>query len=295
MKNHNIAVLGGDQRQVYLALDLAEQGWRVWPLLLHSPLLTEENMIFCRDFREAMALCSAVVLPVPVCREKTLLYAPLAEKDPVWDAGIYLSEVGKGTLLLGGAPNQEVRLLLSEKDADFIDLLGLAGVQQANAELTAEGAAALAIQEIPIALKNAHCMVIGCGKCGCALARVLNALGSHVTVTARRPEQLRWIAEQGWQPLDTFALEYRLPQMDMVFNTVPAPVISLQQLEYFHKDCVYFEIASAPGGVDLKDAQQKGIRTITAPGLPGKTAPKTAGKILSSAVQWCLRERGIVI
>ena len=58
---------------------------------------------------------------------------------------------------------------------------------------------------------------------------------------------------------------------------------------------LYIEIASAPGGIDLPAARDKGIKTIIAPSIPGKYSPKTAGKYIFETVCDILSERGIII
>jgi dipicolinate synthase subunit A len=46
---------------------------------------------------------------------------------------------------------------------------------------------------------------------------------------------------------------------------------------------------STKGGFDLEFAKSLGIKTLKAPALPGKTAPKTAGKILAKTVSDLIR------
>ena len=61
-------------------------------------------------------------------------------------------------------------------------------------------------------------------------------------------------------------------------------MITQDVLAAFKKDTVIIELASLPGGVDLREAARLGIHVITAPGLPGKYAPKTAGNIITDCV-----------
>jgi len=45
------------------------------------------------------------------------------------------------------------------------------------------------------------------------------------------------------------------------------------------------ELASRPGGFDLAVVERLGLNVIFAPGLPGKTAPVSAGRILAACVE----------
>lgn len=63
-------------------------------------------------------------------------------------------------------------------------------------------------------------------------------------------------------------------------NTVPARVMTEEQVERLNQDCVIIELASLPGGFP---EGEKG-RVIMAQALPGKTAPRTAGENLAEAV-----------
>ena len=46
------------------------------------------------------------------------------------------------------------------------------------------------------------------------------------------------------------------------------------------------------GGVDFNAANALGIKTVIAPGLPGKYTPVTAGEIMYSCIRQELAERG---
>ncbi|MFR9113071.1 MAG: hypothetical protein ACLVJ7_15205 [Acutalibacteraceae bacterium] len=44
------------------------------------------------------------------------------------------------------------------------------------------------------------------------------------------------------------------------------------------------------GGIDLEAAQARGLKVIKASSLPGKVAPKTAGRIISDTIRNVIRE-----
>jgi dipicolinate synthase subunit A len=71
-----------------------------------------------------------------------------------------------------------------------------------------------------------------------------------------------------------------LPDVDVVFNTIPALVLTRELLQKMPQEALIIDIASSPGGVDFQGAADLGIKAILAAGLPGKAAPVTAGRIL---------------
>jgi len=81
--------------------------------------------------------------------------------------------------------------------------------------------------------------------------------------------------------------------MDIVFNTVPAMVLDRDLLFKLNKEALIIDLASKPGGVDFLAAEELGIKTIHALGLPGKTAPVSAARIIKDTIYNILEERGI--
>ena len=145
----------------------------------------------------------------------------------------------------------------------------------ANALITAEAAAQLAMSETDITVFTSRCLVIGYGRIGRVLSRLLQAMGALVTVSARRSADFAWIRVNGLDCADTRSLE-GLGRFDLIFNTVPAPVISLPELLQVREDALIIDLASLPGGVDMSCARQLGRRAVHALALPGKYAVRSA-------------------
>jgi dipicolinate synthase subunit A len=80
------------------------------------------------------------------------------------------------------------------------------------------------------------------------------------------------------------ALSEALGKADVVFNTVPAPVLGEAALRKARPGILIIDIASQPGGTDFKAAEALGIKALLTPGLPGKAAPVSAGRILAAVV-----------
>ena len=85
-----------------------------------------------------------------------------------------------------------------------------------------------------------------------------------------------------------------LPEVTLIYNTVPCTVIGEEELAAFDEEAVYVELASA-SGIDSTALKRHSVTVINAGGLPAKTAPKTAGGIIADATEEILdtyKERG---
>ena len=157
---------------------------------------------------------------------------------------------------------------------------------------TAEGAIQLAMEELPITLHGARVLVIGYGRLGRVLADRLAGLKARVSVAARRYADLAWAENCGYGVEHTGQLEGWLCGYDLVVNTIPAPVLTRRELEDLKPDCLILDLASKPGGVDLRAAGELGLTVIWALSLPGKVAPVTAGAAIKSTIYNMLQEAG---
>ena len=132
-----------------------------------------------------------------------------------------------------------------------------------NAAITAECAIQAAAEHMETVFGGIDVLIIGWGRIGKCLAHLLNSIGAHVTVAARK-EQDRAMAE---------ALGYRtsLPGLipdncGIIFNTVPAPVAESVS------GCLNIDLASQQGLL--------GNDVIWARGLPGIYAPESSGTLI---------------
>lgn len=164
----------------------------------------------------------------------------------------------------------------------------------ANALPTCEGAIQLAMEETPHTIQGSKCLIIGNGRLGSLLAHKLQALGAHVTVSARNARDFAKIATAGLPSLDTRKLAGHLSGFDLIFNTVPAPVLGAAELSELTPPCLVMDLASLPGGVEAGAPVVSGCRIMHALSLPGKVAPLSAARAVRDTVLTMLTEEGIL-
>lgn len=158
-----------------------------------------------------------------------------------------------------------------------------------NGHITAENALCLAILRGTV-LRGTPVLVLGFGAIGSALSQKLLALGARVWVAARRPAALEAIGQSGCCPVPLERLEPCLPQVRLVFNTIPAMVLPAERLKLLPQDAQVLDLASAPGGTDFAAARRMGLDAVPALGLPGKMTPQGAAKAIFHTLMQLLRE-----
>ena len=285
----NFWVVGGDQRQVWLARLLADDGHTVHTYALDLPPDAGDGPV-ARSSLERIDRADCVVLPLPVAGEGLTLHAPLAPAAP--PLAQVLDRLTPGQVLCGGRVDPAVQALAGARGLTIHDYFAREELAVANAVPTAEGAVQLAMEHLPITVHGARVLVLGFGRVGRMTAQRFHALGARVTAAARRYEQLAWARAMGLDAQRLEELAGWLCGYDLIVNTVPARVLGRRELEDTRSDCLILDLASKPGGVDLSAAADLGRTVIWALSLPGKVAPVTAGAAIQTAIYNMLQELG---
>ncbi|MBR5518312.1 MAG: NAD(P)-binding domain-containing protein [Clostridia bacterium] len=253
----SIVICGGDNRQRYMYEFMKQKGLDVSTFALDS-----------EDNPEALKKYDVIILPVPVTKDGVHLNGPYGIKlDDIKDV------ICPGQLVLGGMCN----------GIDAIDYYLDEAFQTQNAIPTAEGALQVAMENTDITINKSHCAVLGYGRIGKILSSMLKNMGAEVTVCARNPKDLSLAKAFGFNVMHINYLE-NMGSFDIIFNTVPNVVMDSVVLGSTRKDVLLTELASKPYGIDMEAAEKLGRNVIIASGLPGKVAPKTAGKILCDVI-----------
>lgn len=261
-----ILVVGGDRRQTYLAERLTALG-EVETLAVPD----------CPDSARD-GPCDLLVLPCPTFDGSGNLRA-----GEGLSVDALQCRVKPETICFGGALDGK-RSLLPPALHDAADLLADPEVAAENGRLTAEAAVSLTLRRTEDSLHGKHCLILGWGRIGKPLSRLLRALDGSVTVGARRREVRAEAESLGFC---ASRLEDLCGPCDLVFNTVSARVLTPEQLRDLGPDCLWIELASAPGGLD---PTASALRLLPAGGLPGKLLPRAAAEALYQGLLRYLKE-----
>lgn len=187
------------------------------------------------------------------------------------DLGEILAKLPKTVTVIGGKLN---RPELSEYEV--LDLLEDPWYLARNASITAHCTLELALAKLPITLEKCPVLVIGWGRIGKCLAKLLHGLGACVTVAARKESRRVMIDALGYKSCtieDIRTQNYRL-----IINTVPAMVLPAAP-----GTALKIDLASQPG--------IGGSGVLQARGLPGLLAPESSGALIAQMVSHWLKEK----
>lgn len=192
--------------------------------------------------------------------------------------------------MIAGNINKEILKNAESEDVKVIDLLKREELAVLNTISTAEGAIQIAMEETSRTIHGSNVLVMGFGRIGKILAKMLNGIGAKVYCEARKNEDFAWIKAYGYNLVPLKNLKNEISKFDIIINTIPSMILTREYLERVNKEALIIDVASMPGGVDNIVAKELGIRTILALSLPGKVAPITSAEFIKDTFYNILEE-----
>lgn len=281
MIEKSIAVLGGDKRQIFCGKTFAKEGFKVY--LAGFDKTEDYGDFIITDIETALSNGAVVVLPVTGIRGNII---PTYFSDTELKIGDREIKLLKDKIVFCGKADTIKSLC---NDISVYDYLACEQFAVANALPTAEGAIQVAMEKYEGLISGSNSLVIGYGRIGKILSKLLRALNSNVTVSARKEEHFEYIIADGNKPINTKDIR-TLNNYDLVFNTVPTLLIDEKVLKKTDANPLIIDLASMPGGVDFDSAERLKITAIHALSLPGKCSPKSAGEITARTILNILKE-----
>ncbi len=173
--------------------------------------------------------------------------------------------LSKRTIVFSGESDRLARffdgkIINYAKDEVFLDK---------NAYITAECALGFAIMEMKKAINGSKFAIIGYGRIGKHLCKILLSLGAQVCVYARRSESRKMATEAGAIALDLDVMSDSLKKskFDVIYNTVPQKIITKSITDSLPVKTHAYDLASLPGGFENVDFPKRLLA------LPGKIMP----------------------
>lgn len=279
--SYDFAVIGGDQRQYYLAKMLKVNGYQVCTHLLDS-FQKEGELPVVDSLESAIKDSKNILAPIPFDFLKPELSLQKLEQTTFLE---WLEQsMERGQALFAGCIPKSLEEKLSQKGVIVFDYMNRKDITIYNSIATAEGVIAKAIFHHPKNIHKSKCTVLGYGICGKTIVQYLKGMGAYVTVCVRREEvkaQASLLADK------VVFMEEMLPSLrksDMIFNTIPKKILKASILEDLGEHTKIFDIASGSGGVDYEYAKEKGIEAYLCKGLPGKYSPKSSAHLLAEVI-----------
>jgi dipicolinate synthase subunit A len=149
-----------------------------------------------------------------------------------------------------------------------------------NAAITADCALRVAAPLLRTTFSQTPVLILGWGRIGKCLGRMLQTLGCDVTVAARSEKDRALLGALGFKPMDPGCWP-ELTSFRLIFNTVPYPILPAEKTAR-RKDCVKIDLASRQG--------IEGEDVVWARGLPRIHAPESSGKLIADTILRKIKE-----
>ncbi|MCG9967748.1 dipicolinate synthase subunit DpsA [Pelotomaculum terephthalicicum JT] len=277
-----VAVIGGDARYLDMIEELLASGIRVNVTGLPVKDGTS-GVVLSSSLVDSLKGVKAVVLPILGIDDKGLLHCVLSEQTFTLTEEI-MAALPVKTLVFTGLAGTLLKQMTASLGLRLIELMNLDEVAILNSIPSSEGVVQMAMEMLPITIHGSSAIVIGFGRTGRTLSRLLWAMGARTGVVARKTADMARIIEMNLTPVSFTEMRSFMGEVDIIFNTVPAPVLTEDILTGIKPGTVIIDLATAPGGTDFQAAERLGLRAVLTPSLPGRVAPKTAGRILAKAI-----------
>ena len=283
----SITVVGGDLRIVKLVEMLINDGYKVYTYALENSeeLLSLNGVEFCPTLKEAVSYSKVIVGPVPLSSDRKRLSSPFGRNEVGLEE--FIKEL-KGKYLIAG--NINIKEELDSNGIQFVDLLKREEFSVLNTIATAEGTIQIAMEETQRTVHGSNVLVMGFGRIGKVLAKMLDGIGAKVYCEARKDEDISWIKAYGYNPIHLNNLDDYLGKFDIIINTIPFQILEGPKLDLVKKEVVIVDLASNPGGVDRKAARERDLKVIWALSLPAKVAPLTSAEFIKETLYHVLKE-----
>ncbi len=274
------AVIAGDRRNICLAKALRDDGHMVKMYgfsFYDKEVVEEEESLF-----SAITGADCVIGGIPTSNDGISLNAPFSPTPVLCDDVFRL--IKPEQLFMGGYFRQELKDLAKKYDVQIYDLLQYESLSILNAIPTAEGAVKIAIAETDFTIHGSNILVIGFGRIGKMLCKILSSFSANITVAVNTEEASASARSYGYKVIFSAKMKSELSDFHIIFNTVPKILLDKQNLKFLKEEALIIELASPPYGIDYEASKALNIRTVFANSLPGIVAPKTVATYIKDTI-----------
>ncbi|AIQ15127.1 dipicolinate synthase subunit DpsA [Paenibacillus durus] len=282
-----ILIVGGDNRQLEVIKKLSDLNATVKIIGFENMNESFPGVEKVKMSTEWFKQSRIVILPASGTDVNGGIASTFSTDELKLTADVFESIPNDG-MIISGAANAYLKNSCEMYKIKLVELFARDDVAIFNSIPTAEGAIMMAIQNTDFTIHGSINVVLGLGRVGLTLARTLKGLGAKVKVGVREPDLFARAWEMGLTPFYIEELHNHVQDADILFNTIPALVVTKNIISNIERSTLIIDLASKPGGTDFLFAEKYGIKAILAPGLPGIVAPRTAGCIMADAISQLL-------
>ncbi len=289
MSNRNFAVIGGDMRSISLANALYSENNAVTVYGINDSNALKAPRT--SDLEEAVYNANILILPLPMLNNEGYIHMPLSTCKN--DLTSLLRLMNKNQILLGGKIPDAAKQLIKIHGVYAVDYLKREELTVTNAMITAEGAIEMLLSLYNKTLCFSKILILGYGRIGKFLTRILCGFGADLTIAGRRADTKAWVESSGFKYANIEDNELYRKDIDIIINTVPYLILNESRLNALSENCLILDLASFPGGTDFAHAKSIGLTAIHALSLPGKSAPITAGQAIKDTILNICQDLGV--
>lgn len=258
----SISVLPGDERMEYACAELEKKGARrcsAWDEIADS------GMIVCG---------------IPFTKDQKFVNTSL---KPVLTIDSFLGLLTPSHILVGGNLPETVIRWCTDHRVKFYDVLTAPGLAEKNAKLTAEGLLVNLFTQTSFSASDFRTLIVGYGRCGREIAAILHNFTEEIYIYDTDPAALKTARSGHYKIIsdrNAFINHPGLKQINTLINTVPGQPLEDGMWRCFSEHCIVFQVASGPLVLPFPLSE----RLVSCPGIPGKYAPRTAGRLIATEI-----------
>lgn len=291
MEKKKLVIIGGDARQTEIAEQCLRHGIRVYLIGFEKWNRYAFDIVKASGYGDIpWHDVDGILLPVSGLKEGNKVEALFAKQDVIFQEE-WLERTKKECLLMTGIHTEALASMIKKHPRPTHKLLERDDIAIYNSVPSAEGTLLMALQETDITIHRSQTIVLGFGRTGQTIADTFSSLGAYVKVGTNSSREKARAEVKGYTTFSIKELSEAVQVGDICINTIPLKVLTKEVLTYASSRMLIIDLASSPGGTDFEYAKKRGMKAILAPGLPGRVAPVTAGRILAKVIIELLLEK----
>jgi hypothetical protein len=227
---------------------------------------------FCREYLSALSPRRPIlILPIPTSKDNLHIKGtdvPLSDIYPLLKEGVTVAAYGL---------SPQVRKEMETLGATVFDGAEEEEFLGENARLTAEGALGIILTDSDSSLAEMKVGLIGYGRIGSRLLRLLLLLGARVRLYTRNKTLRQTLGSQGIETSD-FSETSDYSDLDLLINTAPVRVMGKEELSGYEQGGLkIYDLAS---GVCFPESPS--VKKLSS--IPETLYPKSAGRLYAEFI-----------